>query len=143
MTKAEAIEWFKLMEEKFENTKYADALDMAIEALEQEPCDDCISKTLALEILNAMANVDKDNIKVYSKVYSQIKDIPSVTQRCEKWIPVTERLPETREIVLITETLWTVRGIDVDWWDGEQWVRNGQYVIAWQPLPEPYEEAEQ
>ena len=37
MTKAEAIEWFKLMEEKFENTKYADALDMAIEALEQEP----------------------------------------------------------------------------------------------------------
>ena len=37
MTKAEAIEWFKLMEEKFENTKYADALDMAIEALEKEP----------------------------------------------------------------------------------------------------------
>lgn len=37
MTKQEAIEWFRLMQEKFENTKYANALDMAIEALEHEP----------------------------------------------------------------------------------------------------------
>lgn len=36
MTKAEAIEWFKLMKEKFENTKYADALNMAIKALQQD-----------------------------------------------------------------------------------------------------------
>lgn len=36
MTKAEAIEWFKLMKEKFENTKYADAINMAIKALEQD-----------------------------------------------------------------------------------------------------------
>ena len=42
MTKQEAVEWFKLMKENFENTKYAEALDMAIKALEQQsPCDMC------------------------------------------------------------------------------------------------------
>ena len=60
-----------------------------------------------------------------------------------KWIPVSERLPKTGEIVLVTETSWTIRGIDVDWWNGEQWVRNGKYVIAWQPLPEPYKESDE
>lgn len=44
MTREEVIEWFKMMKEKFENTKYEDALNMAIEALEQEEiirCKDC------------------------------------------------------------------------------------------------------
>lgn len=44
MTKAEAIEWFKLMREYFENTKYVDALNKAIKALEQDKiiyCEDC------------------------------------------------------------------------------------------------------
>lgn len=64
-------------------------------------------------------------------------------QQEPKWIPVTERLPEEGEIVLVTDTLWNIKSVNIDWWNGEQWVRNGQYVIAWQPLPEPYEEAEQ
>lgn len=63
-------------------------------------------------------------------------------EREPKWIPVTERLPEKGEIVLITNTMWNVRSIGIDWWNGEQWVRNGQYVIAWQPLPEPYKESD-
>ena len=42
MTKQETIEWFEFMKEKFENTKYEDALNMAIEALQQEPCKDCM-----------------------------------------------------------------------------------------------------
>lgn len=59
-----------------------------------------------------------------------------------KWILVSERLPEKGEIVLTTDTLWNGRRVSIDWWNGEQWVRNGKYVIAWQPLPEPYEESD-
>lgn len=78
-----------------------------------------------------------------SEVYNDAINIAiEALQQEPKWIPVTERLPETGEIVLITETSWTIRGIDVDWWNGEQWVRNGKYVTAWQPLPEPYKESD-
>lgn len=128
---------------------YNDAVNIAIEALQQEPEEDYISKTLTLEILNAMANVDKDNIKVYSKVYSQIKDVPSGAQKCEKWIPVSERLPEIGKVVLIT-CPFTIclsehgnRLVTFDQWNGKEWIRFDGYVSAWQPLPEPYEEAEQ
>lgn len=63
-------------------------------------------------------------------------------EQAPKWIPVSERLPETGEIVLITDTLWNGRRVSIDWRNDEQWVRNGKYVIAWQPLPEPYEEGD-
>lgn len=167
MTRARAIELLKGVQfccdlddctNAWDCDECVEALYMAIEALEQEPCDDCISKTLALEILNAMANVDKDNIKVYSKVYSQIKDIPSVTQRCEKWIPVTERLPEIGDTVIISgkmkykgdkdyEEFVDVAIFEVtqrfetfnDWYEGQDEFE----IVAWQPLPEPYEETEQ
>lgn len=59
-----------------------------------------------------------------------------------KWIPVSERLPEKGETVLTTDTLWNGRRVSIDWRNDEQWVRNGKYVIAWQPLPEPYKENE-
>ena len=62
-----------------------------IEELEQVPSEDYISRTDTLEILDAMANVDKDNAKVYSKIYSQIKDAPSVVPKRGEWIDVSER----------------------------------------------------
>lgn len=61
-----------------------------------------------------------------------------------KWIPVTERLPEKKEIVLITNNKGHVRcgqyqGVFDDknyrWW----WKHNTlEEVLAWMPLPEPY-----
>lgn len=101
MTRAEAIKRFQRMKKilsipNSDAARTIEAIDMAIEALEQEP----------------------------------------------KWIPVSERLPKIGEIVLITDTLWNGRRVSIDWRNDEQWVRNGQYVIAWQPLPEPYEESD-
>ena len=68
------------------------------------------------------------------------------------WIPVTERLPKPRESVIIS-----VNGKYGDWigegcywettedhviWKGYRW--NATYwddeIIAWMPLPEPYQE---
>ena len=58
-----------------------------------------------------------------------------------KWIPVTERLPDTSDTVLITHK----GGCSIGWYNGRFWERGAstnhrklQTVIAWMPLPEPY-----
>lgn len=60
-----------------------------------------------------------------------------------RWIPVTERLPETDDLVLVT--CRTKKGIDSvnrayyanDFWHGSGSMSG---VVAWRPLPEPYRE---
>ena len=70
-----------------------------------------------------------------------------------EWIPVSERLPKDRNLVLVTaywhETYQIMQasyfgeGEKNGWWCvpfnncGEH-MRNDLHVIAWQPLPEPY-----
>jgi hypothetical protein len=73
----------------------------------------------------------------------RILDIPSAEPE-RKWIPVTEALPEKKEMVLITNNKGHVRcgqyqGTFEDknyrWW----WKHNTlEEVIAWMPLPESY-----
>ena len=63
-----------------------------------------------------------------------------------RWIPVTERLPDnetTRVLVNVTGTkgLIGVPAIDTDRVVDGQWVRWGEYVTHWMPLPnKPKEE---
>lgn len=107
MTEQEAIERIKNDIEINHNRladEYITALEMAIQALQQEP----------------------------------------------KWIPVTERLPEEGLTVLIlaengqiefgqrdeNKWEWLAESIADYWTEAEE-------VIAWQPLPEPYEEADE
>lgn len=58
-----------------------------------------------------------------------------------QWIPVSERLPDIGERVLISK----VNGhIDIDYVDEEKhwhWVFD-DWVVAWKPLPEPYKESD-
>jgi len=70
-----------------------------------------------------------------------------------KWVSVSERLPEDRNLVLVTaywhETYQVMQasyfgeGEKNGWWCvpwnncGEH-MRNDLHVIAWQPLPKPY-----
>lgn len=89
MTKKEdAIGWFTMLREKFTGTKYGEYLDMAINALEQQPCEDCISREAALKIFGDVHPMDY-NTKAY---IADIETLPSVTpkQKMGRWIKYGE-----------------------------------------------------
>ena len=62
-----------------------------------------------------------------------------------RWIPVTERLPKGKETVLITNDKGNVRcgqyrnihGNKEDLWIWKH--KTIEHVLAWMPLPDPYE----
>lgn len=69
-------------------------------------------------------------------------NLPSADVRENRWIPVSERLPEIHQDVLLS-----LRSLDVEvGFRGETepyYYCHGDYiepqnVLAWQPLPEPY-----
>lgn len=77
-----------------------EAKEMAIKALEQQTCEDCISRQAVLDIF---AN-NADAIRPYSKTWEEVKALPSVNPQL-KWIPISERLPEDeQEILFSTKT---------------------------------------
>lgn len=79
--------------------------------------------------------------------YGAINDIqkePTVAV-VPQWIPVTERLPEIRQEVLLCDGLWYF----IAEYRGEVWYIDGVFKnsedldydgFAWMPLPEPYKE---
>ena len=61
------------------------------------------------------------------------------------WIPVTERLPETEDMMLVTaKTTKGVRSVNRAYYMNGSWHGSGSManVTAWMPLPAPYEEEE-
>ena len=73
---------------------------------EQEPCEDAVSRS---SLLNKLDDCYKEKIKVapdnmaegFMQVEKLIKQEPSVTPT-QKWIPVSERLPENVRPVIVT-----------------------------------------
>ncbi len=57
------------------------------------------------------------------------------------WIPVSERLPENDAYVLCTTiTAKGLRNVVRGYYSGKVWVCGTNInVIAWMPMPEPYE----
>jgi DNA-directed RNA polymerase subunit RPC12/RpoP len=78
MTREEAIEYLKLADTtvgKKIKTRIAEAIEMAIKALEQEPCEDAISRQAALDCLTATGLKKYDYIL---NARNKIKSLPSV-----------------------------------------------------------------
>lgn len=74
-----------------------------------------------------------------------LKEMPPVTS-AQKWIPVSERLPEEIGTYLVTlEYKEHGKGITTLWYHGKQFgwdLRVADVVIAWMPLPKAYEPQE-
>ena len=59
-----------------------------------------------------------------------------------RWIPVSERLPEDKQKVLVTTKNGNVQEILWNQWFQTQTQYPKIEVLAWMPLPEPYKENE-
>ena len=137
-----------------------EAIKVIIEALEQEPCEDAISRQAVLDKLNRLIEVERlqgtdemgygrERVSAYESMIFEINSeylYPSVTPK-PKWIACSERLPENGEVVLGTNSSNDL--FKAYTWDdcGEiKWCADGCLdvpVIAWMPLPEPYKECEE
>jgi len=79
MTREEAIDDLSVLWER--NKEYREALDMAISALEQQPCEDAISREAAINIASLHCLTIDETVKA-------LKQLPSVTPSQHKghWI---------------------------------------------------------
>jgi len=144
-----------------------DKLNIDYEALSQEPCDDAISREAVIQTLNRMdrytateltlCDTDKkfpaNEVFIVDDVYEQIAEhLPSVTQK-SGWIPVSERLPKAGEYVGNVEKYYLVQNEYGDmlvarYTHSEYWEQIYQLkpvadeIVAWMPLPEPFESQE-
>ena len=133
------------------------------EYLWQEPCEDFISRKMAIEAIKEIQPIDTEyDSTLYDKVDVMyiLHSLPSVkpqtvtdfADKCkecgkilnekyqQKWIPVSERLPEEDGMYLISTCM---NCIDTCLFykddDGYLWVDYEESVIAWMPLPAPYQ----
>ena len=84
-----------------------EALDMAIEALEVEPCGDAISREAALMCMTGkyVADLEYKPDDIISQHIKRIKALPSVTpkQKTGEWIELKDQKPEALEDVLVKD----------------------------------------
>jgi len=125
---------------------YTQALDMAIKALEQEPCEDAVSRNQVVEWLQRASD---DSIQ--HAIDSNLKFMPPITptRKKGKWIPCSERLPKKTGWYLITFKVYggDYAVCEMSYRKPENyWIQNdigkkildNDEVVAWMPLPEPY-----
>ena len=93
--------------------------------------DDLISRQQAID---ALYNIDEYN----SRSVTAIKNLPSI-QPEQRWIPVTERLPEKSGYYLATVDIG-MKKVDVIFFNNGSGFLTANTVKAWKPRPEPYQE---
>lgn len=110
--------------------------------------DDLISRQRAIAVADSSDYVGlsvEDCKKVTDEVVKGLKQLPSA-QPESQWIPCSERLPEVRRWVLcqcranIMDVLRLTD--DGSWYRQPNTIYMDGFVLAWMPLPEPYQEVE-
>ena len=86
--------------------------------------------------LNSLDEVEMDIITCALKQYEQ-----------QKWIPCSERYPEENQICIVTdETMkntYEYRFCKETYDENQGWTYLKHRIIAWMPLPKPYQEDKQ
>ena len=146
--------------------------DIAIEQLKElgysfgqkiGPCDDAISREAVVQTIEDAKNAGE---LTFARTIKRIMDLPSVTQKSGKWIPVSERLPKDGTYLVTVERIIGHPTVDINsfakdlykvdefdfcdkkgkcgWYnyDSEYGYWEDDKVIAWMPLPEPYKPQE-
>lgn len=84
MTREDAIEWIEGLRDGWDDITNVTACNMAIEALEQEPCNDAISRQAVIELVEGwwIGHTKEDDLA------TEIKSLPSVTPQPKmgRWI---------------------------------------------------------
>lgn len=127
------------------------AIELLEELLEQEPCEDTISRKAVLDLFNKSDGYSWE----MSLLKNKIEQLPPVTPQ-PKWIPVSERLPESFRFVNCTchsliddredwvvETCYLTQPKDSpysDWGNIPMLNAGDCEVVAWmyRDIPEPY-----
>jgi len=113
---------------------------LILELLHTEPCEDCVSRQVAINIIPEVIGGQNDFADcIRDGVEAVINACPSVQPVKTGWVPV-RRLPETVDFYLtsIAHSDGTKKAI-ISWFDGCSFKAE---VKAWMPLPEPYKESE-
>lgn len=126
------------------SSEFVESVRIAMEAYEQEPCEDCISRQAVMEL-------PRYTTVIGEIVYLDgIKALPSVQQKLKtEWIPVSKRLPKAGEYVGNIPKYYLVQNEFGDmlvarYTHSEYWEQIYQHnpiadeIVAWMPLPEPY-----
>ena len=128
------------MVEDNQDNDYDKALKMGIESLRKEPCADAVSRKAIVEMLNARV---QGSVMTFDHFIELLYKLPSVTPT-QRWIPVSEKLPKIHnrcEKYLVTlEHGGTYVALFTECDEKHWWAYDD--VVAWMPLPKPYQEKE-
>lgn len=76
----------------------------------------------------------------FKETFQIVKDLAE--EHKGGWIPCSERLPDKSGNYIVCNKhseIWVANWFDNTWWGIEKKCRWGN-IIAWQPLPEPYQQ---
>jgi hypothetical protein len=163
MNKDNLIEFAKEQCEIFPEDSYmGEYLRKTLKMLQAEPCEDCISREAVLDTLDKMDSVldEGRTVETYKELLiACYNDLPPV-KPTQRWIPLvwdeyptvdsdgnddyvyavdySVPMPKEDEWVLITDVNHNVVTVQYDGYDFGDYAREN--ILAWSPLPQPYEE---
>ena len=157
MTREELIKWLRVEADDIRRNidldlsipiSYAELFEEAADALEQESCEDAVSRQAVLDLTGKSDWFESSND--YNDFVCAVCNLPSVIPRPQtKWISVNERLPEAGEYVGDVAKYYLVQNEYGDmlvarYTHSEYWEQIYQMkpisdkIVAWMPLPERY-----
>ena len=104
--------------------------------------NDLISRQQAIDVVHknydTILDFTSDGHTMADSFEDIINTLPSI-QPEQRWIPVTERLPETSGYYLVTVNIG-MKKVDVIFFNNGSGFLMANTVKAWKPRPEPYQE---